>query len=115
METHYHAWIRHGRIFSMRPQAFSSRATAARHATYKKPDPHDRLVLACTECPASTPSTRSKRKLHVPDRIGLSRQLAQRLDVPLSMVASALDAILGAGRRQPAGPDPNVTPAGVTR
>ena len=99
METHYHAWIRHGRIFSMRPQAFSSRATAARHATYKKPDPHDRLVLACTNCPSSQRSAKPRRKLHVPDRLGLSRQLAQRLDVPLGTVASALDAVLDGKER----------------
>ena len=100
MQPHYHVWIRAGRIFSMRMAFYDSRATAARHATQARPDSRDRLVLACTDCPTSTPSTRSKRKLHVPDRIGLSRQLAQRLDVPIGTVASALDAVLDGNNRR---------------
>ena len=93
MESHYHVWIRAGKIFSMRERRFESRKTAHKAAVKLKPESEDRLVLACESCPTTRPSKRR------PPRWGaIARNLAQRFDLPAGEVREALAAELAAER-----------------
>ena len=95
-EPHYHVWTRAGRIFTMRTREFESRSTtAAKAARRLRPNVADRLVLACSDCPASKPSRR-----RTPRPAAIARAIAQALDAPIAVVRQALDAATAAERQR---------------
>ena len=94
-EPHYHVWTRAGRIFTMRPREFESRSTATKAARRLRPNVADRLVLACSDCPASKPSRR-----RAPRPAVIARAIAEALDAPVAAVRQALDAVTAAERRR---------------
>ena len=98
MEPHYHVWIRAGKIFSMRERRFESRKTAHKAAVKLKPASEDRLVLACSSCPATRPSKRR------PPRWGaIARAVAERFDLQAAAVRQVLTDALEAERGRGAG------------
>ena len=94
-EPHYHVWTRAGRIFTMRRREFESRHTAAKAARRLRPNVADRLVLACSNCPASKPSRR-----RAPRPAVIARAIAEALDAPIAVVRQALDAATAAERER---------------
>ena len=56
--THYHAWLRSGRIMTMQTRIFTDRTAAHKWAARQRPASSDRVILACEVCPRMT---RSKR------------------------------------------------------
>ena len=58
MATHYHVWVRAGKVFTMRERVFDSRKTAHKAAVRLRLEVADRLVLQCEACPTSAPPRR---------------------------------------------------------
>ena len=61
MDVHFHAWIRTGKMFSMRERQHRTRQAALQTAVKLRADPTDRMIRACTECPRSAPSRRRSK------------------------------------------------------
>ena len=95
MQTHFHAWLRSGRIYTMVTRPFADRTTAHRWATRQRPDQADRLVLKCTECPPTRPSKRRP-----PRWATVARQVAAKLGAEPAAVRAALAAALAAERQR---------------
>ena len=95
METHFHAWLRSGRIFTMSARPFTDRTTAHRWATRQRPVKADRLVLACAECPPTQPSKRRP-----PRWATVARQVATAVGAEPAAVRAALAAALAAERQR---------------
>ena len=94
-ETHYHAWLRSGRVFTMQDRIFGSRTRAHRWAAGRRPSPEDRLVLACRECPSRM---RSRRR---PPRWGaIARAVAEAVGAEAGLVREALAAAIAAERKR---------------
>ena len=71
--THYHAWFRAGRIFTMQARKFGDRTVAHKWATRQRPEKADRLILACEKCPVSRKSRRRPiRWGHVARELGVT-------------------------------------------
>ena len=95
MTTHYHAWIRSGRVFTMAPRVFADRTVAHKWAARKRTVKQDRLVLACEGCPETRPSKRRPPRWSV-----IAREVAQALGVKSIEVREALATALSAERRR---------------
>ena len=95
MEPHFHAWLRSGRVFTMVARPYAVASTAHRYAEKLRPDKADRLVLACEQCPTTTPSKR-----HPPRWATVARQVAAAVGAEPSAVRAALDAALTAERQR---------------
>ena len=92
---HYHAWLRSGRVFTMSARVFPGRTAAHNWATRHRPDKADRLVLACSICPATRPSKRR------PPRWGaIARDVAAAVGVSAAVVRQALTAAVDVDRRR---------------
>ena len=85
MESHFHAWLRSGRVFTMVARPFADRTTAHRWATKQRPDKADRLVLGCTECPPTRPSKRRP-----PRWATVARQVAAAVGAEPAAVRAAI-------------------------
>ena len=59
MAKHYHVWVRSGLVFMFKAKPYKSRAHANKVAAALRPNPDDRMVRACEQCPESR---RSKRR-----------------------------------------------------
>ena len=71
--THYHVWLRRGRIFSMRPTLYRTRSAGHKAAAKRESDPACRLVLACADCPKTSRSKRRQvRWPRVAEALGVS-------------------------------------------
>ena len=95
MTTHYHAWIRSGRVFTMAPRVFADRTVAHKWAARKRTEKQDRLVLACDDCPMTRPSKRRPPRWSV-----IAREVAQALGAKPTEVREALASALAAERRR---------------
>ena len=91
--THYHAWLRSGRVFTMSPRVFDGRTAAHNWATRQRDEKSDRLVLACESCPVTKPSKRRPLRWAT-----IARRLADRFDLQAGDVRDALAAELAAER-----------------
>ena len=105
-EPHYHVWTRAGKIFTMQEREFESRHTATKVARRLRPNPADRLVLACSDCPTSK---RSRRQ--APRPAVIARAIAEAVGAPVAMVRQALDAATATERRRR--PERSLVPQGV--
>ena len=76
-------------IFTMQERRFESRHTATKAARRRRPNPADRLVLACSDCPTSKPSRRRSPRPGV---------VAEAVNAPVAAVRQALDAATAAER-----------------
>ena len=92
-EPHYHVWTRAGKIFTMQEREFESRHTATKVARRLRPNPADRLVLACSDCPTSK---RSRRR--APRPAVVAKAIAEAVGAPVATVRQALDAATAAER-----------------
>ena len=95
MESHFHAWLRSGRVFTMVARPFADRSTAHRYAARMRPDKADRLVLACSECPETKPSKRRP-----PRWATVARAVAAELGANPGAVRRALATALAAERER---------------
>ena len=77
----------------MSARSWGDRTAAHRWAAVRRPDKADRLVLGCSECPASRPSRR-----RAPRWGAIARSVADRLGVAVADVSSALTAARVADR-----------------
>lgn len=57
---HFHAWVRAGRVFTMRPKQYATQQAAHKAARKLRPDPADRMVRGCECCPTSKRSERPR-------------------------------------------------------
>lgn len=88
---HYHAWIRSGRVYHMRPTEYTTRSAAHKAAVKLRPDPRDRLVLQCTCCPVTARSKRPAAHWRPKTTLGaLADRVAARLGADVADVRRAL-------------------------
>ena len=95
MESHFHAWLRSGRVFTMVARPYAVASTAHRYAEKLRPDKGDRLVLACEQCPTTSPSKR-----RAPRWAAVARQVAAAVGAEPAAVRAALAAALAAERQR---------------
>ena len=91
--THYHAWLRSGRVFTMASRSFTDRTTAHKWATRQRPEKGDRLVLACEACPSTKPSKRRPPRWSV-----VARAVAEAFGLKPAAVRERLAVALAAER-----------------
>lgn len=56
--SHFHVWVRSGRVFTMRLKQYATQQAAHKAAVKLRADPADRMVRGCSACPTSTRSRR---------------------------------------------------------
>ena len=56
---HFHVWIRSGRVYTMRPRIYRTRAAANKAAVKLRAQATNRMVLACEGCPETMRSKRA--------------------------------------------------------
>ena len=91
--THYHAWLRSGRVFTMASRSFTDRTTAHKWAARQRPEKGDRLILSCEACPVTKPSKRKPPRWSV-----IARAVAERFDLRPTAVREVLTEALEAER-----------------
>ena len=90
-DSHYHVWLRRGRVFSMAPRRFESRSTADWWARKRKSAPEDRLVMVCTNCPAY-------QRARTPKAAAIDAKAAALLKMPAASVRLVRQALQTAKR-----------------
>ena len=92
MESHYHAWVRAGRVFTMRPKTYNTQPAAFKAASKLRADPADRMVRQCEVCPKSAPS-------RTPKPSAIAAAVALELGMEATLVHVVLAAARAAGAR----------------
>lgn len=104
MEKHYHVWVRSGLVFMFKAKPYKSRAHANKVAAALRPDPDDRMVRACVQCPEPR---RSRRR--PPRWSRVAAEVAEVLDAHPTKVHRALVAALRNEKSHRRNPSPGPT------